>query len=273
VSLEAAETTGADFTTRVGAASLKALRKVPADRLLQESAKGQYSRGFTIDGYFFPEDPAEILFSGRQNDVPLLAGWNSAEVAYQSVLGDRKPTKENYLRALTELYGMKADEVFQQYPANTPQEVLRAASDLAGDRFCGYRTWKWIDLASKSGGQPVYRYLFNQIPPSPDATTPADKPLGAPHSAEIPYALGNLDQFKSAGWSDSDRRVARIMQSYFVNFIKIGNPNGPSLLRWPWLQASIPRVMVLGADYGSERESNASRYLLLDRLAETAKVP
>ena len=46
------------------------------------------------------------------------------------------------------------------YPATTDAEVEQAATDLASDRFIAYSTWKWADVHSQTGGQPVYRYLY-----------------------------------------------------------------------------------------------------------------
>jgi para-nitrobenzyl esterase len=57
-------------------------------------------------------------------------------------------------------------------------------------------------------------------------------PLGAVHSAEIEYALGNLDANPLYAWADADRTVSATMSGYFANFIKTGNPNGAGLPRW-----------------------------------------
>ena len=48
----------------------------------------------------------------------------------------------------------------KHYAAATDEEVERAATDLAGDRFIGLSTWRWADLHGKTGGKPVYRYLY-----------------------------------------------------------------------------------------------------------------
>jgi len=270
LTLEEADQGGVKFANAIGADSLAALRRLTAEQLLEASQKKQFARGVTIDGYFLPDSPLEIYFTGRQADVPLLAGWNSAEVGYGEVLGKEPPTPENFRRALIRLYGPKADAVAKLYPASTPAEVMQAASDLAGDRFCGYRTWKWIDTHAKSGGKPVYRYLFAQLPPPEKETGKAGDhaaqpaPLGAAHSSELPYVFGNLDLIPGTNWTDADRKTSATMQGYFSNFIKTGNPNGAGLPHWPWLQASIPKIMVIRAESVAEPEPNLKRYLLLD---------
>jgi para-nitrobenzyl esterase len=103
----------------------------------------------SVDGYFLTESPATTFATGRQMDVYLLAGWNSAENDYHGILGDQEPTEDNYTQALQKLYGDKAPEVLKAYP---PKDVRQAATDLASDRFIAYGTWKWISLNTKTGG-------------------------------------------------------------------------------------------------------------------------
>ena len=38
--------------------------------------------------------------------------------------------------------------------------------------------------------------------------------------------MGNLDLDKRYTWEPADYAVSKVMQAYFVNFIKTGNPNG-----------------------------------------------
>ena len=66
---------------------------------------------------------------------------------------------------------------------------------------------------------------------------PPPPPRGAAHSAEIQYAMGNLDLDKRYAWEPDDYKVSKVMQAYFVNFIKTGNPNGAGLPNWPAYRA------------------------------------
>src|SRR3954463_1251886 len=62
VPLEEAEQTGVKFATAAGATSLAALRAIPAEQLLETTAKEGMPRfGTTVDGYFLPRRPAEIF--------------------------------------------------------------------------------------------------------------------------------------------------------------------------------------------------------------------
>lgn len=263
VPLADAEQNGVKFATSIGAGSIADLRKMNADSLLNMTAKSRFP--VTVDGYFFPESPQQIFATGKQMDIPILGGWNSAEVDYHSLLGRDTTTVENYTNAVKKIYGERADEILKLYPADKDPDVKQVATDLASDRFIAYATWKFLDLHSKTDGKPVYRYLFaHKRPDMVGQPNSSMASMGAAHASEIEYALGNLHYDKVYAWTADDYKTSETMQSYFVNFIKNGDPNGNGLPKWYGIQASIPKVMVLNTDSKSEPEKNLKRYILLD---------
>lgn len=289
VPLAQAEQVGVKFAETVGAADLAALRAIPSEKMLELASKpgsGRFS--ITVDGYFFPEPPAAIFEGGKQAKVPLLAGWNSEEMTGRMILRGSEPTAENYTKAVQGMYGDKAPEVLKLYSGATPEEVMQAATDLSGDRFIGYSTWKWIDVHGKTGGHPVYRYFYAKPRPAMAQSmagqtpglaggmvaTPGAKPLpaakGAVHSAEIEYAMGNLATNKVYAWTPDDHKVSKVMQEYFANFIKTGDPNGKGVPKWPALnRGSEPSVMRIDVETKAEKETNRARYLLLESLSQS----
>lgn len=228
-----------------------------------------------IDGYFLPKPPTEIFAAGEQAKVPLLAGANSMEQPARSLLGAAEPTPENFAAAVEKLYGSDARKVLEVYNGSTAGEITHAAMDLASDRFISYGTWKWTELQMRTGGKPVYRYLYTRIrpkylgipgqPPPPARSDNQSAPLGAAHSAEIQYAMGNLDLDKRYTWEPDDYKVSEIMQSYFVNFIRRGNPNGAGLPQWPAYEPKT-NYMRLRIDVvaKAEPDTDRARYHVLD---------
>jgi para-nitrobenzyl esterase len=282
------EESGTTFAKAVGSNSLAELRAIPADQLLEATAKPTTPRfNATVDGYFFPKAPLAIFEAGEQAHVPLLVGWNSEEMNYRAVLGQEKPTPENYANALKKLYNDRADEVLKLYPGTTEEEILQSATALASDRFLAYSTWKWADMQGKTGGKPVYRYYYSRPRPamtpemgnaapglaggvvkSTDANAMKIAPAkGAVHSAEIEYAMGNLATNKVYAWTPDDYKVSEVMQNFFANFIKTGNPNGPGLPKWSAANSgNSVQFMHIDLDTRLETETNRARYLFLDPL-------
>jgi len=78
-----------------GVTSLAELRALPADRVLEATLTKQAGGGISfspdVDGYFLPKPVPKLFAEGKQNDVPVLAGWNRDEGNFAG-LGPEKPT-------------------------------------------------------------------------------------------------------------------------------------------------------------------------------------
>ncbi|MFN9296139.1 MAG: carboxylesterase family protein, partial [Acidobacteriota bacterium] len=98
-----------------------------------------------------------------------------------------------------------------------------------------------------------------------NSTTPPPPPAkGAVHSAEIEYALGTLSTNTVFAWTPDDYKVSHLLQSYFVNFIKSGNPNGPGLPPWPSLQGKDNPVLHIDTHPRAHPDTHQHRYQALD---------
>ena len=284
VPLAEGEKTGLEFAKKIGASSLKDLRAMSTFELYQKSLDS--SLGIfktTIDGYFLTKSLPEIFEAKQQAMVPLLLGWNSEEMNYHALTMGKDIDDASYTQKIKELYGNKADEVLKLYPIGTPEITEQSATDLAGDRFIAYSTWKWFDLHRKNSTQPVYRYYYAH--PRPEmrdneleaalagGVIKKDKnisktpiPKGAVHSAEIEYAMGNLASNKNYAWTDDDYKVSDTMMNFFANFIKTGNPNGDKLPVWPSAKnEENPAIMVIDVNSKSIKAENDARYLFLEK--------
>lgn len=281
--LAQAEAIGGQFAQQVGARSIKALRAIPAERLLAQAGQfGASKFKRTVDGYLFPKSPLDIYAAGEQAHVPLLAGSNSEEASAQAVLGSDPATVAGYRQAVQRLYGDRAEAILHAYPASQDGEaVLDAAQALAGDRFIAYSTWRWMDLATRTGGKPTFYYCYARKRPPFRAELgnvsaglaggvirggagEAPPPRGAVHSAEIEYALGNLDVNPLYAWTPEDYAVSQTVQSYWARFIQTGDPNAPGLPEWP--RYDTGQRMTLDVTSRAGPDSEAARRKALDPL-------
>ena len=284
VPLKEAEQSGADFAKQAGYASIQQLRALPT-RDIYELYNESKRFGFpvVIDGYFLTNKLPEIFNAQQQAQVPLLLGWNSAEIPGQAFMQGQPYETAAFIKRVKADYPADFEEVLKLYPHATTKEVELSATALASDRFISYSTWKWFDLHRNNSKQPVYRYLYSKIrPPLVDnsmaaglagGTAKADpnapkapEPVGAPHACEIEYCMGNLALVKDYAWTADDYLVSETMLQYFANFIKTGNPNGNKLPDWPAAapKDDMPPVMIIDTQSRAEKAEMDGRYRFLD---------
>ena len=280
--MEEAEKVGSDFVNKAGYSSIEEMRNLSTSDVYEIFLESK-AFGFpvSLDGYFLPKTLPEIFEAGEQAMVPLLAGWNSAEIPGMAFMQGQPYTSEAFIAKVKETYPENHEEVLSLHPHSNPKEVERSATDLAADRFIAYSTWKWLDLHAENSSQPVYRYLYSKLrPPLKDANLSTGlaggtveggpkmpEPIGAPHACEIEYAMGNLPLVDVFEWSPEDYKVSKTFMGFFANFIKTGNPNGEGLPKWDSMTASDskPPVMVIDTESKMIQATDSPRYQFHDR--------
>ena len=86
----------------------------------------------------------------------------------------------------------------------------------------------------QSGRADIFRFRFDRAPLTPQGWFGErdSRDAGAFHAGELLYVFDNLDAFP---WlhEDADRELAKLASSYWINFVRNGDPNGPA--QWPVL--------------------------------------
>ncbi|WP_084455465.1 carboxylesterase/lipase family protein [Novosphingobium rosa] len=266
-SLADEEAKGGKLMAALGVGNLAGMRAASAQHVLDASVRaGTFYNLPVVDGALLPDAPWRIFARHRQNDVPLLVGWNAQEGSVNLLMG-RKPFSE----LLKGYYGAEAARIAPFYAARS-EDDLQAYVRAAGDNGIAYGTWKWAYAQTLSGRQPVYAYEFDHAPPIPAGTFGPHfdvRLAGAFHGAEIPYAFDTLASRPDWAVTDVDRAIAATMSAYWVNFIKTGNPNGrgpggAGLALWPrYTPGPAAQRMRIAAVSHAEADADFARFLAI----------
>jgi para-nitrobenzyl esterase len=238
-----AEAQGVAFLKAQGAANIADLRRMDADTLIHET----WAPRVIVDGHILREDMTTTYRHHRQNDVPILVGWNADEGKdlAPEILATNDFTAANHKVLITKLLGhAPSDALLAAYPGKTDAEARASINTLTSD-WWGWRMWYWASLQAKAGAAKPYLYYFVHSPAEP--ANPCGYGCQAGHGAEIPFVFDQLDQDPRA-WNASDRQLADRLAGYWTNFAKTGNPNGAGLPAWPAFDHSGTSVLRIGTD-------------------------
>lgn len=247
-SLEEAEAVGRQFVAALGPeADLRAAeprRLLAAEKHLLE--KSPHGFAPMVDGRLVTGDVAAGFAAGHQSRIPLIIGANDDETGFDSELD----VKEELAAS-----GATNDELRKIYP-----DITRP-SDLAA-RFYTDKTFsepvRLLARLHAASGAPTFRYRFGYVPEARRAN-----PEGG-HGRELQFIFG-VEGVPGAGiFSRRDREVASRMRSYWINFARSGDPNGPGLPRWD-TAADRDRLLLITNDRIASGDDPLSERL--DRLA------
>ena len=220
-SLKIAEATGIELQKKAGAAGLAELRNKSAAEILAASQNlGGMRMGLTLDGYSLPVDFIQHFKEGKHNNVPMMMGWVTGDAG---LFGKPDITAAKFIEQANEKYGSNAAAFLKVFPAANDNEAQASQAKLAVINFASLPAYLLAGYNSK----PTFIYE--------DGYVPTDKPgfpnYGAFHTSEVPFALHTL-RLWNRPWKQADYDVQQLMSTYWLQFIKTGNPNGDGLPKW-----------------------------------------
>ena len=220
-----------EHITGDGPEALTEMRRLPV-RAIVADLKGKpfdETPAPMIDGTVLREQPVVAFAEGAIAHAAYLAGSNSNEASLITATGlttttvlSRTGSQLPQLRALYAKHGIKGNAAL--------------AGALFDDRVFAAGA-QGLALYAAHRGEPAFVYYFAYVPQKL-----RNKVHGVGHGYEVPFVFGNRGYLgpypKFAAklkreTTAEDRVVRRMVQTYWTNFAKTGNPNGVSLPRWP----------------------------------------
>jgi para-nitrobenzyl esterase len=230
-SLKDAEKEGERVTEKLNTPDLPSMRAIPANELEQKG--GGFFSPIT-DGYVMPVSVTEAFKKGLQTHVPLITGWNSDE-GFLMMMSSR----ENFAKQSKD-FGADSILFKKFFPSETDSESIASQITLSVDKTMGLSEYIWATKQNENDPAKTFLYLFTRKPPAEGDK----KRFGAYHTAEIGYALHNLDSIQRS-WLPVDQKLEKIMSAYWIQFIKTGDPNDAGLPVWKPFSERDPQTMIL----------------------------
>jgi para-nitrobenzyl esterase len=266
--LAQAEQSGIAYAARFGVSSVAEMRKVPATQIVAmdtEMIQGGHTSAIkhNIDGRLIPKEVRALYEDGKQAHVDLLVGSNSDEGV--NTLGPLL-SAHAYAADILVRHGAFAGRFLALYPGRSDPEAARSQLRAQTDDVA-WRELSWARFQARVGVKHVYLYRFSTIPPF----QPFARLHAAGHGAELPYVFGFppitlLAKYEPADKAAMHTRIENQIQSYWTNFAKTGDPNGPNLPPWPSFSISNQRLLEMGDTFVVAAVPDALAMQLLDEL-------
>ncbi|MCY1719555.1 carboxylesterase family protein [Prolixibacteraceae bacterium Z1-6] len=208
--------------------------------------------GPILDGKFVVETAEKAYKAGRQAKVLLMIGNNSAEIGGGFV--NSSTTKEE----LFSVFGELKDEAKAAYDPDGNKEFAEVQARFNTD-------WVWAEPARFSAraftaiDEPAYVFLFDYVP----SYMAERAPCGPGHGTDISFAFNILEQGGGFGPpptpSAEDKEVTRMMNAYWINFAKTGDPNGKGLPKWPLNNPKTNQILEFQRDGKAVGETDPTK--------------
>jgi len=199
------------------------------------------------DNYVLSSDAYVQYLNGNYNDVNVMIGTNSDEGSmFTGFKGGWTPAL--YEQEMTTSFpnAQWQAKMRAMYPCSNDEEAFNAHSDIFREAAFAWPTYAWANIQSQktesgSGKGNVYMFFFDHAKQNMfRRTNTTGRTYLTMHAGEMGLTFGNA----GGGFGGAaDPTLTKTVFSYWVNFIKTGNPNGSELPTWPVYKKDTKCVM------------------------------
>jgi para-nitrobenzyl esterase len=233
--LPSAESLGRNFAASLGIPgdgpeALARLRALPAAQIaagvsssaLRDGSLDATYGGPLLDGRIVTQEPRAMYLAGRTPPVAVLCGATNAD------LGQVDAASKD---ALFERFGERRAAAVAAYDpqGDVPLSILK--NTVGADQMM-VEPARALAAAAAARGLTAYEYRFSYVAPARRAVWTN----GAPHGSDVPFAFDSVSRGGDA--TAADIAVAHMVNRFFAQFARTGDPNGANLAHWPRYSAA-----------------------------------
>jgi para-nitrobenzyl esterase len=225
------------------AADLEKLRALSVDDIIDdEMTMAVTVTSPMVDGTVIPDQVAKLFAEGKMAHVPYLAGSNSNEATLMPLL---RMTPETMLAGL----GDQLPLVRKAYEQDGVLSDDAFGRQVFGDVLFASGAQGLASFVARTGS-PAFVYQFAYVADAQRAISD-----GVGHAGELPYVFGIAGFSRQPGMAiaarmatPKDLGIVSMMQTYWTNFAKTGNPNGQGVPPWAPTSPAKPTTLVVSDD-------------------------
>ena len=169
------------------------------------------------DGVTVIDGNEELFRRGEHGKVPLMVGATSADVGFSSA--DSKD-------ALFEQFGRDAKAARKAFDPEGDTPLRELGMHVGAMQFM-VEPARYLARELTESGEKAWHYRFSYV-----ALSMRDEWKGAPHATDIPFAFSTVKAKYGSELMPQDQATAELMNAYFGNFARQGNPNSQGIPHW-----------------------------------------
>lgn len=252
--MNAALKEGNNLLKEFNANNVSDLRKIDALDLVKTKTNNS---SMTLDGYALTKMPYDIYLAKENNEEALLNGFNVKE-ADPFVVPNylfSPVNNKNIEKRLSDYFNNDiAKKIINLYKDKINDNAFELFNEVISVYWFINPHHDWSILAYNNDVD-IYKYQF----------TKENGYYGTYHSGEIIYAYGNIYRSnKQFAYDDLDYELQNKMSSYWINYIKTGNPNDSDLPLWEKYDPAKENILELGLDIKMFKDKYLDLYNIIN---------